>query len=95
MKGLLLLIFLTAVAMSSGQAVAGDAHSHGHGSEDKPGALVAACKTECPNAKTEHEAHNCTKKLAKKKDAKFADSACFKAHVEHEKHEAKEDKHKH
>ena len=90
MKPFLTMISLVAVTAISGSAYAGE----GHGHEDKPGALVAACKAECPNVKTEHEAHDCTKKLAKKKDAKFADSACFKAHVEHEKHEAKEDKHK-
>ena len=93
MKGFLTSSLLVAATALSGGAYGSEGHGHGH--EDKAGALVAACKAECPTAKTEHEAHDCTKKLNKKKDAKFSESACFKAHVEHEKHEAKENKHKH
>lgn len=54
--------------------------------------LVSACKAECPKAKSEHEAHACLDKLAKtkKNDAKWKESACFKAYKAHEEHEKKE-----
>ena len=61
--------------------------------------LVDACKTECPAAKTEHDAHQCLDKLAKtkKNDAKWKATACFKAYQAHEEAEKKEghDDHKH
>lgn len=58
--------------------------------------LNVSCKAECPQAKTEHEAHECMKKVAivKKNDKKFRKSDCFAALKDHEKHE-KEDGHKH
>jgi len=58
--------------------------------------LVESCKMECPDAKTEHEAHKCMKEVVKKKklDKKFRKSDCVEALREHEKHE-KESGHKH
>lgn len=58
--------------------------------------LQETCKAECPKAQTEHEAHECMKKVAetKKDDKKFRKSDCFAALKDHEKHE-KEHGHKH
>lgn len=58
--------------------------------------LREVCKSECPSAKDEHEAHKCMDDVAKKKkaDKKFRKSDCFAAYREHEKHE-KEEGHKH
>lgn len=54
-----------------------------------------ACKTECPKAKTEDEAHTCMDGVAKKKagDKKFIESKCFHAYQEHEKEEKESAKH--
>ncbi len=66
-------------------AQAGDGHT-----------MMESCKTECPDAKTEDEAHRCMKGVAKKKkgDKAFGKSECLHAMKEHEKHE-KAHGHKH
>lgn len=58
--------------------------------------LREACKSECPSAKTEDEAHKCMSDVMKKKkdDRKFKKSDCAAAYREHEKHE-KEENHSH
>ncbi len=58
--------------------------------------MLEVCKTECPTAQSEDEAHKCMEGVVKKKknDKKFRKSDCFAAFKEHEKHE-KEDGHKH
>jgi hypothetical protein len=58
--------------------------------------MLKTCKSECPNAKSEHQAHECMKKIAseKKDDKKFKTSKCFAALQEHEAHE-KDGEHKH
>ncbi len=58
--------------------------------------MLEVCKSECPTAKSEGEAHKCMEDVAKKKknDKKFRKSDCFAAFRAHEKHE-KEDGHKH
>jgi hypothetical protein len=81
-------VILSAIALSlasAGTAFASEDHN-----------LMAACKAECPTAKTEHEAHACMKEVVKKKkgDKKFRKSDCFEALREHEKHE-KESGHSH
>lgn len=64
------------------------------GSEDH--GMLEVCKAECPQAKTEDDAHKCMDEVVKKKknDKKFRKSDCFAAHKEHEKHE-KEEGHNH
>lgn len=63
--------------------------------------LKDACKTECPKAKSDHEAHACMKNVVKKKknDKTFLATDCYAALKEHEEHEKKEghhdDDHKH
>lgn len=66
-------------------AHAGDGHT-----------MMESCKAECPEAKTEDEAHKCMKGVAKKKkgDKAFGKSECLHAMKEHEKHE-KAHGHKH
>ncbi len=56
--------------------------------------LLEACKTECPSAKTEDEAHKCMEAVVKNKksDKKFRKSDCFEAFREAEKHD-KDHKH--
>lgn len=55
-----------------------------------------ACKTECPKANTEEEAHACVAKVveAKKDDKKFLKSTCYAAFQHHEQHE-KDEAHNH
>lgn len=85
MKKLKVLMFVTFLVGFSGAAFASDDHN-----------LMEACKTECPNAKNEHESHACMKGVVKNKksDKKFRKSDCYEAFREHEKHE-KDDGHKH
>ncbi len=87
-------ILLLAMCVSISASAEGKDDSHAaHGKS-----LIDACKTECPAAKTEHEAHSCLKALAKKKkDGKIgASENCLAALKEHEAHEASEkDSHKH
>ena len=67
-------IFLISVMASA-------AHSEPASAPD----VLKACKNECPNAKTDMEAFGCGEALEHKKDnAKFKESACFKAHHEFE-----------
>lgn len=51
--------------------------------------IMNVCKAECPQAKTEEEAHKCMEGVMKKKksDRKFRKSDCFAAVTDHEKHE--------
>lgn len=71
--------------------VGADDHDHAHVEKSK--GLQVACKAECPAAKTEHQAHDCMKKLVKNnKSKKLSGTACFKAL---EAHEAEEKNHKH
>ena len=79
------------VLLSISQNIWADEHNHSHG--EKGQGLRDACKVECPTAKTEHEAHECMKKLVKKdKQKKLFGTDCFKALKEHE---AEEKKHGH
>lgn len=61
-------------------------------SHDGAMTMLDACKAECPDAKTEDEAHVCVEKIAgaKKKDKKWKESKCSKAYKEHEVHEEHE-----
>lgn len=56
---------------------------------DKGHSMLEQCKAECPEAKSEHEAHKCMKDVVKKKkgDASFKKSECFHAMKEHEHNE--------
>ena len=69
-------------------------NSTAHAGDDHT--MISACKAECPDAKTEHDAHKCMKVVVKKKkgDKGFKKSECFHAFEEHEKSE-KESGHKH
>ena len=80
-----LLVTLVAIGSLSTFANASEDHN-----------LLDVCKSECPGAKTEEEAHTCMKEVVKKKksDKKFRKSDCFEAVRAHEKHE-KEAGHKH
>ena len=64
-------------------------------SRDGAATMLEACKAECPDAKTEDEAHACVEKIAgtKKKDKKWKESKCSKAYKEHEAHEKGDHKH--
>lgn len=78
-------ISLSLLCIFSISAIASDDHN-----------LRETCKSECPSAKTEDEAHVCmTGVVAKKKgDKKFRKSDCYEAFKEHEKHDS-EKGHKH
>jgi hypothetical protein len=58
--------------------------------------MLDQCRTECPDAKSEDEAHKCMKDVSKKKkgDPAFKKSECFHAMKEHE-HNEKGHGHKH
>lgn len=75
-------------------AIASVSLSVAHAEEDH--GMMEACKVECPQAKSEHESHQCMEGIVQKKksDKKFRKSDCYAAFKEHEKHE-KEDGHKH
>lgn len=80
-------LFITLIAIGSLSNFANASEDHN---------LLEVCKTECPQAKNEEEAHTCMKEVVKKKkaDKKFRKSDCYEAVREHEKHE-KEAGHKH
>ncbi len=83
-------VLICALVFGFSLNVRADDHDHAHG--EKKG-LQVACKAECRAAKTEHEAHDCMKKLVKNdKSKKLTGTACFKALKEHE---AEEKNHKH
>ncbi len=56
---------------------------------DKGHSMLEQCKAECPDAKSEDDAHKCMKNVVKKKkgDASFKKSECFHATKEHEHNE--------
>lgn len=78
--------FILALALTA-PAVAFASEDHG---------LLEVCKSECPSAQSESDAHKCMEGVVKKKksDRKFRKTDCYAAFKEHEEHE-KEDGHKH
>lgn len=72
----LVLLFLVSLGSS------GYAAEKGH-------TMLEQCKAECPEAKSEDDAHKCMKTVVKKKkgDAAFKKSECFHAMKEHEHNE--------
>ena len=81
-------VLFLAISLSLGtKAIAQASEDHG---------MLEVCKAECPQAKSEEEAHTCMKKVVEKKkgDRKFRKTDCFAAFRDHEKHE-KEAGHSH
>lgn len=79
----IVLLFTSITALSAFAEKKQDKHS-----------MLTECKSFCPKAKTEHDMHDCMKKVIaeKKGDSSFESSECFHSVKEHEKHE-KEHKH--
>lgn len=82
------LFFAFSVAILLATIQMAQAGEHGHSHEGGGNKLQEACKVECPSAKSDHEAHDCLRKLVKKKDSKLvADSDCSMALKTHEAEE--------
>lgn len=89
-------IIMFSIATLIGTLQIVEADEHGHSPHDKSNKLQVACKAECPDAKSDHEAHDCLRKLLKKdKSKKLSSTSCFKALQEHEADEKKHSGHKH